>query len=177
MRQPPIRLDAGWRFRATRPDAATLGWLADPGSLTARLVALSAGRFRVRVTRQRWGRPTLAERRALALPGNEWALLREVVLEGCGEPWVVARSVIPRTSLTGANRRLLSLGDRPLGAFLFRDPGLRRTAVTVVKLDQASPLGVASAHSCWGRRSTFLLRGAPLLVAEYFLPALLETTR
>ncbi|MCG8437431.1 MAG: hypothetical protein MI751_05065, partial [Pseudomonadales bacterium] len=28
--------------------------------------------------------------------------------------------------------------------------------------------------ACWGRQSRFIKRGAPLLVAEYFLPALWE---
>lgn len=174
-RHAPARLDAGWRFRAGRPDAATLAWLHDSGSLTARLVALSGGRFRVRITRLAWERPALAEVRALGMRTGEWALVREVVLEGNGTPWVIARSVIPRRTLVGANRRLRHLGSRPLGAFLFRDPTLRREGVTVVRMrletrDEAE----ASAHpSVWGRRSTFLLRGHPLLVAEYFLPALL----
>lgn len=170
MRQRPIRPLPGWRFRARRPDARTLDWLLDPGSLTARLVARAGGDFRVRVTRLAWARPTRAEASTLALRTGEWALIREVVLVGRGEDWVVARSVIPRATLAGANRRLARLGDRPLGAFLFRDPTLRRRAVALVTLpgDQS-----ASAHVVWGRRSTFILRGAPLLVAEYFLPALL----
>lgn len=160
----PNRLDAGWRFRAARPDARTLGWIRDPGSLTARLVARAGGSFRVRLTRLAWARPTRDERQQLGLPHREWALIREVVLEGRGQPWVVARSVIPRRSLAGRNRQLRRLGNRPLGAFLFRDPGLRRDDVRVVR--------TADGH--WGRRSRFLLRGRPLLVAEYFLPALLE---
>ncbi len=178
MRHAPVRVgagrpEAGWRFRARRPDRATMDWIADPGSLTARLVARAAGTFRVRVTRLVWARPTLAERRALALPRGEWALIREVVLEGQGEPWVIARSVIPRVTLTGRNRQLRALGNRPLGAFLFRDPTLRRTEVKVVQLGLPKALSSASAHTAWGRCSTFVLRGRPLLVAEYFLPALL----
>lgn len=184
MRHAPVRVgagrpDAGWRFRARRPDHATMGWIADPGSLTARLIAHSAGRFRVRVTRLAWGRPTLDERLALRLPHGEWALIREVILEGCGVPWVVARSVIPRTTLTGRNRRLQFLGNKPLGAFLFRDPTLRRTDVRVVRLEKSGVTSTVGAHpkapDAWGRRSTFVLRGSPLLVAEYFLPALLTS--
>ena len=71
----------------------------------------------------------------------------------------------PLGTLTGRNQQLRRLGTRPLGAFLFRDPGLRRDEVRVVR--------DASGH--WGRRSRFLLRGRPLLVAEYFLPALLNS--
>lgn len=162
-RRQPNPLDPHWRFRSQRPDAATLRWIRDPGSLTARLQARAGGDFRVRLTRLVWARPRLDECLALRIPAGEWALVREVVLLGRGEAWVMARSVLPRSTLTGRNRQLRRLGTRPLGAFLFRDPGLRRDQVRVVR----SPDG----H--WGRRSRFLLRGRPLLVAEYFLPALL----
>lgn len=173
LRQAPIRPAAGWRFRAGRPDGVTLGWLLDPGSLTARLVARARGDFRVRVTRLAWARPTLAETRELAMRHGEWALVREVVLEGHGEPWVVARSVIPGRTLTGRNRQLRRLGSRPLGAFLFRDPTLVRRGVHIVKREESTGTSLVGAHIVWGRRSTFILRGKPLLVAEYFLPALL----
>lgn len=196
LRQAPIRPVAGWRFRAERPGTDVLGWLLDPGSLTARLMARAHGRFRVRVTRLAWLRPTLAEARELNMPASERALIREVVLEGEGEPWVIARSVIPRGSLVGRNRQLQRLGSRPLGAFLFRDPTLQRRAVHFVRIKLTAPTpdarpepattisaGIsgtaatacrreAGTHVAWGRRSTFILRGHPLLVAEFFLPAL-----
>lgn len=172
LRQAPIRPAAGWRFRADKPGHATLRWLLDPGSLTARLVARADGDFRVRVTRLAWSRPTLAEAHELALAHGEWALVREVVLEGRGEPWVIARSVIPRCTLTGRNRQLRYLGSRPLGAFLFRDPTLKRRVVHIVRLEESGNASKVGAHTVWGRRSTFILRGQPLLVAEYFLPAL-----
>lgn len=169
MQHRPVTLDAAWRFRSQRPDAATLHWIRDPGSLTARLIARSRGAFRVCVTRLAWERPHRDECRQLQMPDGEWALIREVVLEGRGTPWVIARSVIPRTTLTGSNRQLRRLGSKPLGAFLFRDPTLRREGVRVVRLATGPDAGA------WGRRSCFLLRGQPLLVAEYFLPALLTS--
>lgn len=177
MHQAPVRLAAGWRFRADRPGAAVLDWVLDPGSLTARLASRAGGDFRVRLTRLAWACPTGDECKALGMPRGERALVREVVLQGRGQPWVLARSVIPRQTLAGRNRRLRWLGERPLGAFLFRDPTLRRRSVRLVRLNAAKPSGFASADtgSIWGRRSTFLLRGRPLLVAEYFLPALLES--
>lgn len=157
------RLAPSWRFRSHRPDAAVLDWIQDSGSLTARLIALADGDFRVRVTRLRWMRPRRDEALQLQASRCEWALIREVVLEGGGQPWVCARSVIPRGSLQGANAQIRQLGSRPLGAFLFRDPSLQR--------DQIHVLRTHDGH--WGRCSRFLLRGKPLLVAEYFLPALL----
>jgi chorismate--pyruvate lyase len=180
LRQAPIRPVAGWRFRAERPDAQALAWLLDPGSLTARLVSLAGRDFRVRITGLGWQRPTRMEARELGMPLHERALVREVVLEGFGEPWVLARSVIPRRSLAGRNRQLRRLGNRPLGAFLFRDPTLQRRAVRFTRLAAGAgvgSLGSASTHTCWGRRSTFILRGQPLIVAEFFLPALLHQGR
>lgn len=170
MRQRPVRPAPGWRFRAQRPGPAVLGWLTDPGSLTARLVTRSGGDFHVRLTRLAWAAPTRIEAKELGLRHGERALVREVVLVGRGEDWVVARSVIPRRTLVGRNRRLRHLGNRPLGAFLFRDPTLSRRAVRLVTLPGATSVG---ANIVWGRRSTFILRGQPLLVAEYFLPALI----
>lgn len=152
-----------------------MAWLLDPGSLTARLMARAHGSFRVRVTRLAWARPSLGEARELALAHGEWALVREVVLEGGGQPWVMARSVIPRRTLVGRNRQLRGLGDRPLGAFLFRDPTLSRRAVHIVNAAPSTGMAAVGAHIVWGRRSTFILRGLPLLVAEYFLPALLAS--
>lgn len=148
-----------------------MDWLKDPGSLTARLLALADGDFRVQLTRLAWIRPSPTESRELELGLGERALVREVVLVGRARDWVIARSVIPRRTLVGRNRQLASLGERPLGAFLFRDPTLRRRGVRIVAMEipgRDGPLRI------WGRRSTFILRGRPLLVAEYFLPALLE---
>lgn len=172
MRHRPVRPAPGWRFRAQRPTADVLRWLTDPGSLTARLVTRAGGDFRVRLTRLVWARPTRTEAAELGLGHGEWALVREVVLVGCGDDWVVARSVIPRRTLTGRNRQLRHLGNRPLGALLFRDPGLCRRAVHLITLPNCPSVGT---NIVWGRRSTFILRGQPLLVAEYFLPALLAS--
>jgi chorismate--pyruvate lyase len=53
------------------------------------------------------------------------------------------------------------LGTRPLGDALFAYAGLER-----------GPIEIAVTDEGWARRSVFRIEGAPLLVAEWFLPAL-----
>jgi chorismate--pyruvate lyase len=147
-------------------------WLLDRGSLTERLLAASGGDLRVRVLEQRWARPRPDERRALALGAGRRALIREVLLIGCGEPWVYARSVLPPDLLRGRHRFLAQLGERPLGGLLFRDPALRRSRIEVSRRPLPPLPGLESrpAERAWRRRSLFHLDGKPLLVAEMFLP-------
>lgn len=157
---PPAR---HWQLA---PPPAVAGWLRESGSLTARLVALAGGEFRVRLLAQYWGRPAPEEARRLGLPPGRFALIREVALQGRGETWVRARSVLPVSSLAGAGRRLRKLGTRSLGHLLFRDPTLRRGPIEIARLRQ--PEGPVFA-----RRSHLVYHGKPVLVAECFLPALL----
>ena len=114
------------RFDAIELPLATRRWLLAEGSLTAQLQAASGNRLRVRVLSQQWRRPRQAERRALGLATHEVALVREVILECAGEPWVFARSVLPAATLSGRLRHLRRFGERSLGALLFATRGLRR---------------------------------------------------
>jgi len=136
----------------------------DPGSLTQRLRKLSGGDFRVQVIEEGWHMPKIGER-ALFTGNTARQLMwsRSVLLLGMGEPWVAAHSLIPVSSLRGSLRQMIKLRDRPLGGFLFKHPGLRRLNPQITRLAD---------H--WGRRSVFILDGRPLLVAEFFLPALLR---
>lgn len=159
-----------WRSYRRSPCRALPGrWLLDSGSLTARLMALSAGEFRVEVVTQSWGRPNLSEARALQIDPRLLVLVREVRLLGRGQPWVHARSLIPATTMTGRHRRLAHLGERPLGELLFGDQGMQRGAIETARVPLYSP-----GTQAWARRSVFFLDHKPLLVSEVFLPALLQ---
>jgi len=140
-----MRADARWRpqEQLSLPPLVR-DWLADPGSLTARLRLYGA--FRVVPREDRIIRPTLAEQQLLGRIGRGRALVREVTLLVDEEPVVEARSVLPLASLRGPNRGLAHMGSRSL-----------------------APSGQTP---CWGRQSRFIKRGRPLLVAEHFLPAL-----
>lgn len=151
-----------------RPLPALQSWLLDPGSLTSRLKQLAGARFNVRVLEEGWLRHTSPALLQCFEPhvARQRLWSRKVLLQ-CGEtPWVAAHSLIPVGSMQGPLKRLRRLDERPLGEFLFRDPTLRRFQ-----------LELTQAGDVWGRRSLFYLHNQPLLVAEFFLPALLQASR
>jgi len=160
--------------RHQRPSPALQDWLGDSGSLTARLIVQSEGDFNVQVVRQIIGRPALNERHVLQMKQPALALIREVILFGRNEPWVFARSILPLASLTGSLRHLRKQDNRPLGAFLFSQPHLQRSAIAVARISRDHayiPRDLADDQLLWGRRSVFHLQQKPLLVSEVFLPA------
>lgn len=174
----PVWANSGRWLRTCLP-VGLLPWLLDSGSLTDRLKAACPGCFRVHVLDEGWRRPRLDEARALGLPAATVAWVRQVQLLCDESPWVFARTVIPVTTLSGPQRRLAHLGNRPLGAFLFADPGMQRGPVELacIRRGQAMYSEATSglrkkAPQIWGRRSVFRLSDKPLLVAEIFLPPL-----
>lgn len=177
----------GWavhsRWLRDRVPVRLRDWLLDAGSLTGRLRRTCQGCFAVRVIDEGWQRPRRDEARLLGMRPARLGWVREVQLLCNGVPWVFARTVIPLRTLSGAQRRLIQLGDRPLGAFLFADPGMQRASVEIARIlagqamfEQATAgLGVGPGE-IWGRRSVFRVGGKPLLVTEVFLPALEAAT-
>lgn len=172
------------RLLRSQVPTSLLDWLLDSASLTRRLQEACSGRFEVRLLEQGWDRPFHDECRALGTSRCEQAFVRRVELLCDGVPWVYARTVIPTRSLTGCNKRLANLGTRPLGAVLFADPSMRRSALQTGHLTPGMKLfDDASQHlpdkpaELWGRRSIFWLHHKPLLVAEVFLPPLKHCPR
>lgn len=171
--QEPIWRPCDWLIGSDLP-VSVRSWLLDESSLTARLLRVHHGDFRVQLLRQEWQNPRASERRLLNLRTRERVLAREVVLWGGGEPRVYARSVIPATSLRGRLRKLRALEEGSLGAMLFQDRSLRRGSYELARFDGDSPCLPENLHSkecLWGRRSRFSLIGRPLMVSEIFLPA------
>lgn len=164
------------RYPRHRVPAELRDWLWERGSLTRRVIAHCQGPFRVRLLRQSVGRPLGSERRLLAMPAGEQAVVREVELLCGGQPWVFARTLLPLANLGGAMRRLTRLGTRPLGEVLFTATDVERLVVEVAELDPNDGIyRVASAHlleppeRLWGRRALYALAGKFLLVNEIFL--------
>jgi len=165
----------------------TRDWLLDSASLTLRIkqycLASEMGCFSVKLLCQGMSIPTNDEVRRLKLRSRRYALIREVLLF-CGEtPVIFARTVIPIKTLTGPQRQLGHLGNRPLGEFLFSQPALQRDAMEVALISDGHQLFDAANSNVsvtdsqqnklaqvWARRSIFCLRNKPLLVAEVFLP-------
>lgn len=156
---PGVLLPRDWR-----------NWLLTPGSLTKRLIQATGGDFRIQVLKHEWGYAWPSEQLALGLRNRQRVLIREVAMICQGQPWVAARTLIPAHTLTGPNRRLKSLGETPLGAYLFQCRSLQRSPLQIAPLRSSS----ASAPEIWGRRSIFYVENRPLLVSEFFLPAILE---
>lgn len=155
-------------------------WLFDEKSLTKRLQQHCMGQFSVQVLSEEVCQPQHHEAKCLGMNGRRWARIRQVVLLCDQTPLVVARTIIPLSTLQGPLRQLRHLKNRPLGAFLFRHPDLERGAIEVTQLAFTSPplnllLNERSTtnRKPWGRRSLFRLKGHPVLVCEIFLQSLL----
>ena len=136
-------------------------WLADPGSLTEKLVAASAGDFKVVLhsEQRHWtspGKPSPTHH------GHDLYWCRDVTLYGCGQPWVQARTMVPAREQR-LLQRLRQLGARPLGAFLFSQPNLQRLRMDYARLES----GVA-------RRSWFTLGRQEIILVEVFLPTFFD---
>jgi chorismate--pyruvate lyase len=161
-----------------KPPQPLRAWLHDRASLTRRLQALSHQQFSVTVLKQRWEKPRFDEAKLLNIPTQEVALIREVILHGHNTPWVYARSVLPLRTLDGSLRFLRHWDNRPLGALLFRNQRIRREKPIVQQLPCSSlpaSLPVADMPAqLWGRSSVFRCGAHGLLVAETFLPALVN---
>jgi chorismate--pyruvate lyase len=147
---------------------AMQGWLSDPGSLTAKLVAHSR-HFRVQRLRQR---------QALCLADEL------VVLRCDGNAMVYGHTVVPLSATAQQWPLFAGLGERSLGTTLFGDPQVERGELAYARLGSGHPLvqriaslglveGWAEGHSSrrlFARRSVFHRKGGCLLVTEVFLP-------
>lgn len=152
--------------RQPPPTDAWRRWLFDSSSLTNLLIQKSGGDFRVEVRREEWSLlPNSAVRSCfgpLAADHRFWS--RKVVLVGDNTPWVLAHTLIPEFSLSGPLKRVLELNEKPLGEYLFSHPELIRGGIDITPI----------AGNSWGRRSLFYLYEKPIMVAEFFLPAILD---
>jgi len=142
-------------------------WLLDTGSLTKNLMALAPGHFSVSVLYTGFGRASLSEAKTLGINKREQVYIREVALCLKDKTVVYARSVIPRSTLTGSEQQLLHLRNKPLGEFLFKHKCMSRGPIEVKQ-------GSVNAQNTWARRSIFKVNHKPLLVSEYFLSSLFD---
>ena len=142
-------------------------WLLDKGSLTLNLKNLAPQRFSVKVLDTYFGRASLSEAKVLGIPIRQLVYVREVALCIDDIPVVLARSVIPKSTLTGHEQQLLFLRNKPLGEFLFKHKHMHRSPIEIKQ-------GQVNGEAVWGRRSIFKLSNKPLLVSEYFLDSLIS---
>jgi chorismate--pyruvate lyase len=137
--------------------------LFDTGSLTAQLIAISDGDFSVQVLWQGWRK--MSQQEALLLNcthSNSVAWCRDVALKVKGETRVYARTCMPKSTLIGHESQLKKLGNKPLGAYLFNHPRMRRGKMSAYRIPN-NELSLS-----WARRSVFYLQEKPILVTEAF---------
>jgi chorismate--pyruvate lyase len=148
---------------------------------------MSNGTFTVTVLKQEWTKPRRDEAIALGIPFGQYALIREVVLSGQGQPWVFARSVLPLSVLHGKLRFLRKLDNRPLGGLLFKNRAIQRGSIFISQWSHAHlpetlqtsvslSINYSRAATLWARYSIFHHEAAGLMVSEVFLPALSDNT-
>lgn len=160
-----------------RVSCAQQRWLVATDSMTARLQTLGTLSI-TSLSEHSVALPT-DEADFLDLPAASDCLLRETVLCVDAAPCIFARSLLPLSSLGGANSVLASMAARPLGSELFRAPIAERRQMQACWLSSAQlPSALQEpATELLARRSLFVKNGLPLLVAECFLPALWQRLR
>ncbi len=139
--------------------APLLDWLLEEDSMTRRFENYCQ-QVTVELIREEFVSAADVAAEAAFLPDDARFWLREIVLCGDGEPWLLGRTVVPESTLQGPELMLQQLGTRPLGRYLFSSSTLSR--------DFIHP---GQADNLWGRRSRLRLSGKPLLLTELFLPA------
>ncbi|WP_164488084.1 chorismate--pyruvate lyase family protein [Pseudomonas lundensis] len=154
------------------PDALTLDWLFDEGSLTRRLTAVSNDHFSVSPLFEGWQTLREDECRVLELPAGSLGWVREVCLRGHQVPWVFARSVASKSALEAGGLNMDALGTRSLGELLFSDQAFERGPLQVCRYPRDWLPDADRTDNLWARRSRFMRGSLSVLVAEVFLPNL-----
>ena len=153
-------------------------WTYESGSLTQRLRDIYGTGIAVKILLQRWQTPFLSERRLLKLPEHHFNLTREVLLHINGKPLILARTIIPASTIKVVKSNLSHLGNRPLGEVIFSYPKLERIAMDVALISPATWTQPAIAEAAidqpiWGRRTVYAIAHKHMLVSEFFLPEIL----
>lgn len=138
--------------------AAWLDWLLLEDSMTRRFEQYCSN-VSVRIVREEFVHQDECQPEVDLLPRSELYWLREIILCGDDEPWLLGRTVIPESTLNGAELALQQLGNTPLGRYLFSSSSLTRDYIQIGR-----------SEALWGRRSRLRLSGKPLLLTELFLP-------
>ncbi len=154
-------------------------WTYESSSLTQRLRNYYGTGVAVKVLLQRWQTPFLSERRLLKLPEHQYSLIREVLLHVNGKPLILARTIIPASTVKTAKSNLSKLGSRPLGEIIFSYPKLERIAMDITLINpaiwtQSALAEVDIQQPIWGRRTVYAIAHQQMLVSEFFLPEILR---
>jgi len=163
---------AQWRLNSIPPQVKN--WLLETGSLTLRMKRSFAAPFSVTVKSQGLATPFKHDSMVLQQGYKNYAFIREVTLNIAGQPFVVARTTIPKKSLVKL-QKLTQLDNKPLGEVIFAKPGLRRLNLSIAcidksKLSDSMVLLLGEEQVIWARRNTYEINNTVFLVSEFFLP-------
>jgi chorismate lyase len=155
-------------------------WLIDQGSLTARLQRC-VDSFSVLPLKSKPAKVGVDECKVLGIHPKRNHFVREVLLMSDATPLVFAHSVLSGQT-RGCALFMTKLGNRPLGASLFKNPSICRGPIQYRKLahhdllrKEASRHQIQLPKGIWARRSVFYLSTSAqkerILVTEIFLPS------
>jgi chorismate lyase len=151
-------------------------WLIGKGLISLRMRDTCGERYAARLVEQ-WTGLVSDELKTCLKVGDTAALFREVEQSCADQVWVFSQSVIPDQTLC-AHPWLAELGDCSLGELLATLSGVERSSYEYAWLRADDALSARALRGAdvaptglWARRSRILLRGAPLLVQEAFLPS------
>lgn len=126
-----------------------LSWLMCEGSLTKELQKI-CHTFEVLLLNQGW-------RSEINKNSKIW--LREVLLQGDNIPWIFAQTVVPEITVNNVAQEILTLGEKPLGLWLFPQEPIRIT----LEWYQDPISGLLA------RRSILKVKNYPIEIKELFL--------
>jgi chorismate--pyruvate lyase len=153
-------------------------WLNEQKSLTQRLRTTWAN-VCVTVLLENKQPPFIIESQYLRTPRHHYHLVREVMLHSNNKPLILARTIIPPMSFKIAQGALTRLKTKPLGEVLFSTKRLKRQLIGITHIEPS----LWSTHvqkQCLidrpvlGRCTCYYLENKPIMVNEFFLPALFE---
>ncbi|QIW16829.1 hypothetical protein A4G20_02130 [Pasteurellaceae bacterium RH1A] len=141
-----------WQAELGDLSACHQAWLLCEGSLTEKLQQVCT-HLQVEVIQEGW----LAKN-----PAFSTACWQRDVLLKCGStPWIFAQTILPAQTVEQVAQAVLSLGDKPIGLWLFPQKPQRLSL----------EWGWDAQTGLYARRSTLDLKGYPLEISELFLPA------
>lgn len=156
-------------------------WFLYSGSTTQWLREHTKNRVTFDCWDQRWLLPLAEESDYLKISHDETAFIRKIDFSLSKKYLNTCRAIIPMKTLKNGGEILLTVGHRPIGEILFKDPHLQRTHLEVAKVSATHPYFQQACHCSstlpeylWARRSQLIYRDNPLAIIEIFLPAMQE---
>lgn len=150
---------SSWRRKLPRPlDPRLRSWLAEPGSLTRRLLR-GATQFAVEPRFQGKARAGRDEALLLGLRPGRLAWRRDVTLRRNGDAIITAHTLMPLASHGDLGRKFHGLGRRSLGSLLFSNPLIRHGRLAFSH----------QRNGLWARRALHHKGSWRVLVTEVFL--------